>query len=132
MSIRDVAAETATLDLILGDSAGAGAPSAFRFLLFNGDPNTTGTELAADGGYTPAVMANTTANFPDAVDGRKSVPVAFADATAAYSDTATHWQMVDDDNPDVGWFNGVLANEVDVLGPGPVSLIATIFFGNLT
>lgn len=132
MSVRDVAAESAILDLILGDGAGAGAPAAFRFLLFHGDPNTTGTELSSAGGYTPAVLANTTANFPDAVSGMKSVPVAFADATGAFSDTTTHWQMVDDANPTVGWFNGVWANEINVLGSGPVAGVASIFVRNLT
>jgi hypothetical protein len=132
MSVRDVAAETAILDLLLGDGAGAGAPSAFRFLLFHGDPNTDGVELDAVGGYTPLVLANTTANFPDAVDGMKAVPVAFADATDAFSDTTTHWQMVDDDNPTVGWFNGEWANEIDVAGAGPVSGVATIYVGNLS
>lgn len=132
MNPRDVAAQNAALDAWLGDNAGATMPSSFRFLLFTGDPTTTGTELGSGGGYTPAVLANTTANFPDAADGMKSVPVAYADATAAYDDSVTHWQMVDDANPTVGWFHGKLANEVNVLGAGPVSIVATIFVGNLT
>jgi hypothetical protein len=132
MSIRDVDAQNQALDLWLGDGAGAGAPAAFRFLLFNGDPKTTGTEIASTGGYTPPVLANTTANFPDAADGMKSIPVTVDDATAAYADTVTHWQMVDDANPTVGWWNGKLANELNVLGAGPVSFVATIYFGDLT
>lgn len=130
MAIRDVTAQNAALECWLGDDASTSAPSTWRFLLFHGDPNIDGTELTSAGGYTPATLTNTTAHFPAPSGGQCSATVAFADATGAFSDTVTHWQMVDDANPTVGWFNGVLSNEVDVNAAGPVSIVATIYFGD--
>lgn len=131
MALTDVNAQNASLDNDYGDGAGSAAPSAFQLGLFFGDPDNGGTELTSAGGYVRPVLANTTANFPDAVDGLKTVPVDLADATGAFSDTITHWRFFDDADGTTAWDSGQFANEVSVDSARPVSVVCTIYYGGL-
>jgi hypothetical protein len=119
------AVQNAWLDLYL---RGVGtAPSSLELALFFGDPSDGGTELTSDGGY-----ARATINASDwaAADAGSSVagPIDFADATDAWSDTATHWCLVD--GGDLGP-SGALTDPLEVTGPGAVSLTSiTVFFAD--
>lgn len=130
MAILDVVAQNAALDSSYGDDKGGKAPASVEVALFHGDPNVDGVELTLGvGGYARAVLTNNTTNFPDAADGLKPVPVAFADATDAFSDTVTHWQFYDHADGTTGWDNGKFANEINITGPGPVSGVCTVYYG---
>lgn len=131
MALSSIPARNASLDNDYGDGHGDAAPTAFQLALFHGDPDNGGTELDVDGGYVRPVLANTTANFPDAVDGLKTVPVDLADATDAYSDTITHWQLYDDADGVTAWDSGQFANEISVDTARPVSVVCTIYYGDL-
>lgn len=132
MALTDPNAQNVALDAVYGDGKAAGAPSSIEVAMFNGDPDNGGTELTAGvGGYARLVLANTTANFPDAVGGLKSVPVDLGDATDAFDLTITHWQFYDHADGTTRYDSGRFANPIDVTGPGPVAGVCTVYFGSL-
>jgi len=130
MALTDPDAQDVALDAVYGDGKAAGAPTSIEVALFNGDPDNGGVELDAGvGGYARLVLANTTANFPDAAGGLKSVPVDFGTATAAYFDQVTHWQFLDHADSTTRYDSGRFASAITVTGPGPVAGVCTVYFG---
>lgn len=117
----DVAAQNASLDAWLGDDHASVIPSSFEVALFTDHPLFGGTELTSDGGYGRVTLANTSANFPDAVGGLKSsVPVSFGTSTDAFSDTALYAVLYDAADSVTQWFAVLLTEEVAVVVAGTV------------
>lgn len=89
----DVAAQNATLDALLGDSAGASMPSQYEFALYAGDPANGGVEVDSLNGYVRPVIDSDSAQWPDAVDGIKTgTTIPFADPSGAWTaDGAVQW-----------------------------------------
>jgi hypothetical protein len=113
----DVAAQNAGLKAWFGDGRAASVPSSWEVALFNGHPLTGGTELGAAGGYARLVVANTTANFPDPVSGVvRSVDLLWSAPTAAWSDVATHYLLIDHADSTSRWYVGALGQSIDYTG----------------
>lgn len=128
MPIRDVAAQNASLDNDYGATHGSNSPSSHLLALFAGDPTIAGVELASTGGYARVTVAND-ATWAASVSGLKTTvaPVAFAAATAAWSDTATHWALLD--SVGVMWDCARLSAPITVTAAGPVPTVSPeIFF----
>ena len=123
----DVAAQNAGLKAWFGDGRAASVPASWEVALFDGHPVIGGVELASDGGYERLVVANTSANFPDPVDGViTSAALTWPDPTDAYSDTATHYVLIDHADGSARWYVGVLGQAIDVTEaqPGFVTTLA--------
>lgn len=117
----DEAAQDATLDAMFGDDAAATMPASFELALYAGDPALAGTELEADGGYARVTVANASSVFPAASSGVKvSAPIPFAAASGAWSDTATHYLLIDAADSTTRYFAGRLDDEVNVDDAGVV------------
>lgn len=129
----DTTAQDACLDALLGDNAGSSMPSSFEVALFNGHPLSGGTELTSDGGYARAVIANDSTVWPDAVSGQKvSATVPFPVPTDAWSDTATHYLLIDAADSTTEYFPGRLLGELSVDGTETaVSVQLAAFFNTL-
>jgi hypothetical protein len=113
----DVAAQSAALDALLGDNAASTVPTSFEVAIFDGSPLAGGVELDSTGGYARAVVANTSAVFPDAVSGQKvSATISFAAPSAAWSDTGTDFVLYDAADSTTAWFFGRLLEEIAVDG----------------
>lgn len=120
MGPLDTAAQDASLDNDYGASAGANAPSSHELALFTDDPRLGGVELDATGGYARVVVTNDGTSWPAASGGMKTCAVqTFADATGAWSDTATWWVLLDGSTM---WDGAPLDDEIDIneAGAGPV------------
>jgi hypothetical protein len=129
----DTAAQSAALDAMLGDNRASTCPTSFEVALFTDHPLNGGTELTSAGGYARVVVANTSANFPDAVAGAKtSVPVSFGIASDAYSDTATCWVLFDHADSTTRWFVGRPDREISIDEFGDVAQITLEIFWNTT
>lgn len=129
----DVAGQNAVLDALLGDNAGASMPSSFEVALYSGHPLAGGTELTSDGGYVREVVANSSANFPDAVSGQKvSAIFTWATPSAAWSDTATHYLLIDAADSTTEYFPGRLLSEVTVTTAGDAVAVQLAAFFNTT
>ena len=95
MPLGDVSYIDAALDDIVAGWPATGA----TYRLFFSDPQQqttpTDVELGAVGGYAPVTFAPS--NFAAAASGSKSTtsPVSFGTSTAAYSDTARYWGILD-------------------------------------
>ena len=116
----DSDAQANALDALLGDDRGAKMPASFEVALFNAHPDFGGTELSATGGYARVTVANDSTTFPDASPDKTSAPIPFAAATGAWSDTATHFLLLDAADSTTRYFAGLLDDEVDVLVAGTV------------
>lgn len=90
-------ARNIALDACYGDSKSSLWPASLQVALWNGDPAAGGSELTSAGGYARAVVANTTANFPNAAAGVKTsaTTTQFAASTGAFSSGFTHWAFMD-------------------------------------
>jgi hypothetical protein len=129
----DTTAQNAVLDSMLGDNAGATMPSSFEVALFDAHPLAGGTELTSDGGYVRAVIANTSAVWPDAASGQKvSALLTFATSTDAWSDTATHYLLYDAADSTTAYFPGRLLAEVAVDAAGTIVRPSLVAFWNTT
>lgn len=127
----DTTAQNACLDALLGDNRGASMPSSFEVALFNGHPLSGGTELTSAGGYVRKVIANTTAIWPAASSGQKvSAILTWATPTGAWSDTATHYQLIDAADHTTRYFPGRLVGEVVVDAVGDVARVQLAAFFN--
>jgi hypothetical protein len=121
----DVAAQNAGLKAWFGDGRAASVPASWEFALFTGHPLYGGTELTTAGGYAPVVVANTSANFPDPVDGViTAAGITFAAPTAAYSDVAPYFVLRE---PSAGptWYVGAFPDgqPVDIQAAQPAFII---------
>lgn len=126
MPVVTDAVQNAWLDLYL---RGIGThPASLQLALFFGDPSNGGTELTSDGGYARVTIADTDWAAADA-GSSVAGPIDFADATDAWSDTATHWCLVTAGG-DLGP-SGALTDPLVVTGAGAVSLTSiTVFFAD--
>lgn len=89
------------------------APASLELALFAGDPSDGGTELTSDGGYARVTI--NAADWSSGTDGSVIAgPIAFADATDAWSDTATHWCLIE--GSDLGEC-GSLTDPITIAGP---------------
>lgn len=125
MPIASDAVQQKRLDLIF---RGVGSPPASLDLaLFFGEPGNGGTELTSAGGYARVTIA--AADWTSGTDGSVTAgPIDFADATDAWSDTATFWCLVE--GADLAEY-GALTDPVEVTGAGAVSLASiTAFFAD--
>jgi hypothetical protein len=115
----DTSAQNAGLQAWFGDGRAASVPSSWEVALFTDHPLTGGVELDAVGGYVPLVVANSSANFPDPVDGVvTSVNLTWPDPTDAYSDVATTY-VLRNAADSTAWYVGVLGAAIDVTEAGP-------------
>lgn len=128
----DTTAQDNTLDSLLGDNAGASMPSSFEVALFNAHPLLGGTELTSDGGYVRPVIANDSATWPNASGSKVSVPITLAAATGAWSDTATHYLLIDAADSTTQYFPGRLVDELSVDEAGSGVAVQLIAFWNTT
>lgn len=125
MPIASDAVQQKRLDLIF---RGVGSPpSSLDLALFFGDPSDGGTELTSTGGYARVTIA--AADWTSGTDGSVTAgPINFTDATAAWSDTATHWCLVE--GTDLAEC-GELTDPLVVAEAGSVSLASiTVFFAD--
>ena len=112
----DTPAQNATLDAMFGDNRGATMPTSFEVALYDGHPLSGGTEVSG-GGYVRPVVANNSTNFPAAVDGLKtSAGVPITDPTGAWSDTVTHWLLIDAADSTTEYVPGLLTEELSIDG----------------
>ena len=90
-------ARNMALDACDGDAHSTRWPASLQLALFNGDPTAGGTEMTNAGSYARAIIANTSANFPDAASGVKTsgATTQFAPSTAAYSAGFNYWAFFD-------------------------------------
>lgn len=117
----DVDAQNDGLKAWFGDGRAASIPSSWEVALWTGHPLASGSaELAADGGYARLVVANSSTNFPDPTAGVViSADLVWPDPTGAWSDTATHFLLLDAADSTTRWYVGLLGEEIDVTGAGP-------------
>jgi hypothetical protein len=95
-------------------------PASWEVALFTGHPLDSGVELGAVGGYTRLVVANTSANFPTPTSGAVvSVALTWAAPTAAWSDVATHFLLLDHADSTTRWYVGLLGSAINVTAAGP-------------
>jgi hypothetical protein len=118
----DTAAQNAGLQAWFGDGRAMSMPASWEVALFTGHPLDSGVELDAVGGYAPAVVANTTANFPTPTGGMIRALAPFPAPTDAWSDVATHFVLRE---PGGGptWYVGLLGEALDVTAAGPARSI---------
>ena len=118
----DVAAQNAGLQAWFGDGRAASVPSSWEVALFNGHPLTGGVELDAVGGYARLVVANTSANFPTPTDGvQRSVYLTWPAPSAAWSDVASHYLLIDHADSTSRWYVGTFppGQQINVTAAGP-------------
>lgn len=116
----DVAAQNAALDALLSRDL-SGIPTVFEVAAFTADPRLGGVELDATGGYARATLSLNLTDFPAAVGGMKtSVPLTYADATGAWSDTAPYVVLIDAADSVTQWYLVPLTEEINVIEAGPV------------
>lgn len=96
-SAANPAARNMALDACYGDNKSSLWPASIQVCLYNGDPTAGGAELTNAGGYAPAVVANTTANFPNAAAGVKTsgTTTQFSPSTGAFSSGFNYWAFKD-------------------------------------
>lgn len=128
----DLVAQNAGLDALLGDGAAASIPTTWEIALFNGDPQAGGTEITSAGGYVRPVVPNDSATFPDAVDGEKLSAIIDVDAPSGpWSDTVTHFLLIDGGDSTTQWFPGTLADPLTVFGTETAVRIQLSLFWNV-
>ena len=116
----DTAAQNAGLKAWFGDGRAVSMPSSWEVALFTGHPLDGGTELTATGGYARLVVANTSANFPDPTVGVvQSALLTWAAPTAAWSDVATTFLLLDHADSTTRWYVGLLGSAINITGAGP-------------
>ena len=126
----DTAAQNAALDALLGGDS-SGIPSAWEVALYDGHPLSGGAELTSAGGYVRASLNNDLTDFPAAASGLKtSVVVSFADATAAFSDSAPYAVFIDAADHSTRWFVVTLSEPVNVTAAGPVPPVVLSTYWN--
>jgi hypothetical protein len=95
MPLGDVSYQDAALDAVVDSWPASGA----NYHLYASDPalevDPTDVELTSDGGYAP--VAFDSADWDAATSGLKSTTAAvdFGTSTAAWSDVATFWAVID-------------------------------------
>lgn len=117
----DVAAQNAGLKAWFGDGRALSMPASWEVALWTGHPLDAGSvELGAVGGYARLVVANTSANFPDPTSGVVvSVALTWAAPTAAWSDVATHFLLLDHADSTTRWYVGLFGQAINVTAAGP-------------
>lgn len=152
MTIRDLAAQVASLANDYGATHGPHSPATFKLALYLGDPTEDGIEVPAtttvvnedtgeesvvSNGYAAATVANNGTNFPapDPTTGvLTSAVVAFPTSTAEYPDTVTHW-LLSDASTGVGWDTGALSRDeqitIEAAGVTP-RLLLSLFYNPLS
>lgn len=116
----DTAAQNAGLQAWFGDGRATSMPSSWEVALFTAHPLDGGTELTSTGGYTRLVVANTSANFPTPTAGViVSALLTWATPTAAWSDVATHFLLLDHADSTTRWYVGQLGQAIDIGAAGP-------------
>lgn len=115
MPLGDVTYVNAALDALVDSWPATGAV----YALYESDPalETVPTDVElSGGGYTPPAFAS--ADWDAATGGGKSttVPVSFGTSTAAYTQTATYWAVVDSGGLLV--FSDALTDPIDVDAAG--------------
>ena len=126
----DPAAQNAVLDAILSRDV-SGLPTSFEVALLNAHPLLGGVELTSDGGYARAIIAADLTDFPAASGGSKvSISLPYGTSTAAYSDTATHYLLIDAGDSTTRYFAGRLLEEIVVDAAGTVVAAQLAAFWN--
>jgi hypothetical protein len=136
MPLLDPSLQARSLDLYYDDPA-----KIHYLLLMSGDPGTLDDpaadwatlELASDGGYARVIVSDTDWDPADVANGTKAISTEwfFPDATAAYSDTATHFGLADGDDPTLLADYGELESPITVTGAGTgPSLLVTVYYDN--
>ena len=99
-SAANPAARNMALDACYGDARSSRWPASVQLALYAGDPTAGGTELTSAGGYARVVIANTSANFPDAAAGIKTSgsTTQLNASTGAFSAGFSHWAFLDASN----------------------------------
>lgn len=116
----DVAGQNDGLKAWFGDGRAVSVPASWEIALFTGHPLGGGTELTSAGGYARLVVANSTVNFPDPVDGVvTSAQFTWPAPTAAYSDVATHYLLLNAADSTTRWYVGQLATAINVTAAQP-------------
>lgn len=101
MPLGSVEAENLAFQCMYGDTKAAIAPASVTVHLLEGyltDDVTleaSWVELAADGGYTPATLANTSANFPAPGNGEQTVVTVTFTSTGPFNATAYYAGLKD-------------------------------------
>lgn len=132
MTLYSVAAQNASLDNDYGATKGPNAAAAHEVALFTNDPDLGGVELDAIGGYARVVWTNNGTNWPAASGGQKtSAPLAFPDATDAWSDTAKWYVLYDAADSTTQWDGAPLSDEISITAAeaGPIAEL-TIYYNN--
>lgn len=125
MPLRDVGAMNASLDNDYGSTHGPNSPtSGYEACLFIGDPLTGGVEMAGHG-YARVNVAH--ADFAAAAGGFKSPtdPVQFPATTGDWTDSVTHWALIDHGDHTTMWDCGPLTYPLDVSAASTVGPLLT-------
>ena len=111
-----------------GADKGSLALTTLYVALFNGNPEGSGVEPTADGGYGRKAITNDATLWGTISDSAVSVTTAtdivFATATGLYSQPKlTHWAIFDNSTGGTLVYSGPLTAEVSVSGAGDVPRI---------
>jgi len=124
VSIKDVAAQNASLDNDYGTTRGPNAAASHSLALFDGDPMDVGVEITGPGYARVTVPAS---DWLASADGAKTLtaPKQFPDATDAWP-SVTHWGLY---AGAVLWDCAELIESVEVTtaSPGP-KVSVTVFY----
>lgn len=131
MTLLSTAAQNKSLDNDYGSSKGANAAASHKVAMYAGDPATTGTELAATGGYAQVTLTNNGTSWPSVAAGgaKTSMQITFPTSTAAWSDVATHFLLLDATTGDE-WDSGPLSAELSVDQAGVIAKVTLTVFYN--
>jgi len=124
MSLVDIAAQNASLDMSYGANKGPLAPAAHQIALFTDHPDLGGVELDSVGGYVRPVVTNNGTNWPGASGGQTvSADVAFATPTGEWlaggvPASAAYFVTIDNADGTTMWDACPLDQEINVTAAG--------------
>lgn len=130
MPLGSVTAMNASLDNDYGTTRGPNAADSHELALFAGDPLDGGTEIVGNGYARVEILP---ADWAGSADAQKStISVAqFPDATDEWSETVTHFALIDGADSVTLWDSAPLDEPIDVTaaGPGP-AVLPTVFYAD--
>jgi hypothetical protein len=120
----DIEVQNLLLDITYGPNRSPLTPDEHELALFFGDPRDGGTELTSDGGYVRVTVDGDT-DWTTPADGKyPTVQKFFPAPSAAWSNSATHWALID---PVTGylWDSGRFVEPIIVAEAGSNQPVAT-------
>lgn len=130
MPVVSTTTQNQILDAWLGTGRAAGTPDSYDLELWAGDPRDDGSLEVSGGGYAAQTVDADDWGPADGGQTSTTAFVQFPDATAEYSDTATHYVLRDTTTDEVA-FCAPLGEPLDVTGAGDgPGIRPTVFFAD--